>query len=259
MNKRNERSWKVIGRLISLTGVLLLAACGSRARIGELQSESQSVELGEAEEVRVEILFGAGELQVSGGAEELLQADFSYNVAVLKPEVEYENGTLTVRQPDTNGLPVFRDLSDFRNEWDLRLNDSVPVEMRVEVGAGKTDMQLASLNLTGLDVSLGAGETTIDLSGDWTHDLDVTIEAGAGDITVRVPSQVGVRVKVQAGIGSIVAPGFSKDGDTYTNATFGDSDVTLNIDIEAGIGQITIEVAESSSLTKGFNLGLVAN
>ncbi len=182
-----------------LFAALLLAGCGSKARVGALRTESQSVELGDARSVRVEINMGAGDLEVTGGAEKLLEADFTYNVARLKPEVKYTDGTLVVRQPEVNGLPALRGITDFRNEWGLRLYDGVPMDLSVDVGAGASDLQLAGLSLTRLDVSLGAGKYTVDLSGDWARDLDVTIDAGAANISVRLPRDVGVRVEVEAG------------------------------------------------------------
>ena len=221
---------------------LLLAGCGSKARVGALQTESQSVELGDARSVRVEINLGAGDLEVTGGAEKLLEADFTYNVARLKPEVKYTDGTLVVRQPDVNGLPSLRGITDYRNEWGLRLHDEVPMDLSVDVGAGTSNLQLAGLSLTGLDVSLGAGKYTIDLSGDWARDLDVTIDTGAANITVRLPRDVGVRVVVDAGPTMIDAPGLTQDGNVYTNAAYGVSEVTMQVNMEAGIGQINLEV-----------------
>ena len=64
----------------------LLPACG-RAHIGNLETESSSVELGSAEVVRTRIEMKAGELRINGGAKRLLEADFRYNVARSKPEV----------------------------------------------------------------------------------------------------------------------------------------------------------------------------
>src|SRR5690242_6676116 len=58
----------------------LLAACSAPAKVGTLQTESQSVDLGGAKSVNVNIKMGAGSLDVAGGAEKLLQADFTYNV-----------------------------------------------------------------------------------------------------------------------------------------------------------------------------------
>src|SRR5574341_419746 len=230
--------------VIVLFVVPLLAGCSSRARVGALQTESQSVELGDAKPARVEINFGAGDLAVTGGAEKLLEADFTYNVAKLKPVVEYTDDTLVVRQPETEGLPVLRDIEDFRNEWVLRLTDGMPMDLSIDIGGGTSDLQLAGLSLTGLDVSLGAGKSTVDLSGDWRRDLDVSIDSGAAEISVLLPRDVGVRVEVERGPTIIEASGLTQDENVYTNAAYGVSDVTMKINMEAGIGRINLEVEE---------------
>jgi hypothetical protein len=190
MMKDNTSQMNDILSVLVLLAVLLMVGCGSRLRVGELRSESQSVELGDAESVRVEINLGAGDLTVNGGAEKLLEADFIYNVDDLKPGVEYRDGTLLLWQPENEGLPDLRGITNFRNEWGLRLNTQVPMDLKVEMGAGTSDLRLAGLTLTGLDITLGAGGSAIDLSGDWARDLNVTIDAGAGDITVRLPKDV---------------------------------------------------------------------
>jgi len=227
---------------VVLLAALLLASCVSSddVRVGELRTESKSVELGDAKSVRVKMVLGAGDLVVTGGAKKLLEADFTYNVAKLKPEVEFTDGTLVVQHPDVRGYRTLQDIRDFRNEWDLRLNNDVPMNLSLDMGAGTSNLQLAGLSLTGLDISLGASESTIDLSGDWAQDLGVSIEAGAADLTVRLPSDIGVRVEVEAGPTVVNAPGLTKDGNVYTNAAYGVSDVTLQIDLQAGIGLINL-------------------
>lgn len=223
---------------------LLMDGCAPRAKVGALRTESQSVELGDAKSVHVQIYLGAGDLELTGGAEKLLEADFTYNVAKLKPELGYRDGTLVLRQPDVKGLPDFRGITDYRNKWGLRLNDEVSMDLSVDIGAGTSDLQLAGLSLTGLNVSLGAGKYTVDLSGDWARDLDVTIDAGAANVSVRLPKEVGTRVKVEAGPHAIEATGLKRDGDVYTNAAYGVSGVTLHVDMETGIGQINLEVED---------------
>lgn len=247
MNTRKVWVWMVDRLALVLLVSLLLASCAPGVTVGTLRTESQSVELGDAKSVRVEIDFGAGDLKLTGGAEKLLEADFNYNVARLKPEVKYTDGRLVVRQPDTKGLPVLRDIQDFRNEWSLSLNDGVPIDLRVNAGAGTGVLQLADLSLTRLDVSLGAGNYTVDLSGDWRRDLDVTIDSGAAGLTVRLPREVGVRVEVEPGPNIIEAPDLTKDGSVYTNAAYGKSQVTLQVTLEPGIGWINLEVEDEAA------------
>ena len=225
-----------------LFAAFLLAGCGSDLKVGELQNESQTVELGDAKSARVEVRFGAGDLKVSGGAEKLLEADFTYNVAKLKPEVNYSDGALVVKQPDSNGAPSFQNISDFRNEWDLNFSNDVPMDLSVDIGAGSSNLQFTGLSLTGLNIKLGAGESAIDLSGDWAQDLNVSIDAGAAAITVILPKDVGVRVEVDRGPTVINASDLTQDGDVYTNAAYGASSATLHVTIKTGIGQLNLEV-----------------
>jgi hypothetical protein len=227
---------------LALAAAPALAGCAADIRVGALQTESRSVEVGGAEAVRVQVNFGAGDLELAGGADRLLEADFTYNVARLKPEVAYTDGRLDVRQPRTEGLPALQDIGDFRNEWDLRLNDGVPLDLRLEVGGGTSALHLAGLSLTRLDVSLGAGRSLVDLGGDWVRDLEVAIDTGAADLTVRLPGGVGVRVEVDRGPTAINASGLTQDGNVYTNAAYGVSEVTLNVNLEVGIGWVNLEV-----------------
>jgi hypothetical protein len=223
-----------------LFATLLLASCNSALKVGALQTESQTVKLGDAKSVSVSIIFGAGVLDVTGDGEDLLDADFTYNVAKLKPQVKYADGTLVVSQPETNGMPVLPGVTDFRNEWGLHLDNQVPMKLSVNVGAGTSNLKLSGLSLSGLDITLGAAEGTIDLSGNWAHDLDITIDAGVSNISVLLPKDVGVRVVVDRGPTVIDTQGLMKDGNVYTNAAYSVSDVTLHIDLQAGIGTINL-------------------
>ena len=127
------------------------------------KGSAETVELDGAKAQRVEIDMAAGKLVLSGGASKLLQADFSYNVAELEPQVVHSRGTLIVRTPDVQtGVPSLWNLDDFRNEWDLHLNDSVPMKMHVVMGAGSANLKLGSLSLTRLDLDAGAGPVIVD-------------------------------------------------------------------------------------------------
>lgn len=132
-----------------------------------------------------------------------------------------------------------------RNKWDLRLNDKVPVELNVDLGAGKSTLVLGSLSLTNLAVNLGVGETHVDLTGDWKNDLVAGIHGGVNKATVRLPVDVGVRVHATGDIGQIRADNLKQDDDTYVNDAYGKSKVTLHVDVQGGIGEINLELGEA--------------
>jgi hypothetical protein len=223
---------------------LFMGSCGAQEQqVGEMQRESQAMDLENVKSVRAHLTMGAGELKVSSAADAMMEADFSYNVADWKPEVSYdvngESGELSVEQGNSEGVRLG---GDARNEWDLRFNDEVPTDLVVEMGAGESDLDLDSLTLTGLDLEMGAGETTVDLTGDYGRGFDASIEGGVGEATVLVPSEVGVRVRAEGGLGKINAEGFRREGQAYVNDAYGDSHVTLDVDVRGGVGQINLEV-----------------
>jgi hypothetical protein len=88
----------------------------------------------------------------------------------------------------------------------------------------------------------------VDLSGDWARNLKASINAGAAILDLRLPREVGVRVDVESGPHTIVARGLNQDGGVYTNAAYGESEVTLRIEIDAGIGHINLEVEEEAAM-----------
>ena len=209
-----------------------------------MQRQSESVDLDNAQSVVAQLRMGAGELNLTGGADALMEADFAYNVSEWEPEVSYdvsgETGELSVEQGTSD--ESVRVGGDARNEWEVRFNDEVPTDLQVEMGAGESDLDLDSLTLTGLALEMGAGQTTVDLTGDYGQDLDASIEGGVGEATVLLPSEVGVRARAEGGLGKINAEGLQREGDSYVNDAYGDSDVTLEVDVRGGVGRINLEV-----------------
>ena len=233
--------------LVSVLALLGSTACRvSRGEVGALKTEVQNVETGEARSVRAEVKMGAGNLQVSSGAGGplLMAAQFSYNVAKMKPEVSYGvtngRGALTVEEPRTVTFNTWP--ANLRYSWDLKLNDGVPLDIDVGIGAGKSRLDMRGLMLKSLSVHAGVGECDVDLTGDWHGDADVKIEGGMGRVNVRLPLAVGVRAHVAGGLGSVHTADLNRDGEYYVNSAYGKSPVTLTVDIAGGVGEITLEV-----------------
>lgn len=253
---------------VLLIGVsIMLNACTiNRFQVGSLETITKTIELGDAEILRADIRMGIGEIEISGGAEDLMEAVFNFNVDELEPNISYDvsgtKGELIVEHEDTNGLAI-GDYDDVQSEWILQFNDDVPVDMKlsigaakgtldlqgialtnlnIEVGAGDTEIWLGDNDLRELDIEMGAGELTLDLTGNWERDLSAEITAGVGHLVVYLPSDIGVVIDIEMGVASLETSGLSKDGSRYTNDAYGESDVTLLLDIQGGIGQIELIV-----------------
>src|SRR5918998_3189301 len=241
--------YSVILSIIMMAATAVLAgACGMQPggvqqQVGKMQRDSKSVDLKDAQSARAQFKMGAGELNLTGGADQLMEGEFSYNVSEWNPKVSYdvsgERGELTVKQGSAEGGGLS---GGARNEWDISLNDEVPTDLVVQMGAGESDLDLDSITLTGLDLQMGAGKTTVDLTGDYAQSFDTSIQGGVGEATVLLPSEVGVRAKAEGGLGTINAQGLQKVGSSYVNDAYGESDVNLSVDVQGGVGEINLEV-----------------
>ena len=235
---------------ISLAMTLIAPGCylDDGHPTGPVETETRSLQLGDAKSVQVEVHMGAGELKMGGGAQNLLDAEFTYQNPRWRPDVDYRvtagRGLLEIRQPEGLGGPR----GGGHYSWDLHLKDNIPMELEIRLGAGKSDLTLGSLALTKLEVNMGVGECIVDLTGDWKEDLRASIKGGIGKATVRLPEDVGVKVRAKGGIGEIRRGPLKQQGDAFVNDAYGKSPVTLDVSVEGGIGEINLELGESPAV-----------
>lgn len=253
----NTRLRQLLG-LGAVVGALLLgggAGGAAAAEAAEGATRSATVALGDATSARVEVALAAGRLRVTGGSRagagrpmpsgELLRGEFTFDDAAFGPTIAYEvagaAGRLRLNQADLADLAPSGDEQE--SAWILFLNPMVPTDLKVELGAGESELTLGGLSLTGLEVVTGAGETTLDFSGDWRQDLAARVDNGAGELTLRLPRAVGVRVAVVQGAGDVEADGFREaPADVYVNDAYGAAEVTLDLAISHGAGDIELEL-----------------
>lgn len=228
-------------RHIAIAAVLAAGLVGCEMA-GELLEDTRTVELGGAEFADVKLDIGVGELRVHGGARNLMEGYFRYNIDHWKPEIDYRisgsRGILTVKQGKSHRMTTGRK----KNKWEVGLNDDIPINLTIDHGVGQGRIDLTRVTLKSVDIDMGVGDLTVDFSGDKTQSLDVVVDCGIGSTTLYLPQQIGVRARIDRGIGSIDARGFNKRGGVYTNDAYGRSDVTIDIDIDAGIGSVELRL-----------------
>jgi hypothetical protein len=201
--------------------------------------DSQSVELQGAKSVNAEINMPSGELLLSGGSGRLLDADFTYRTIEGKPRVDYsvsgDKGQLEVSQDEKR-----LNFGGRRNDWTLRFSNNIPLDLKVALGAGKSDLNLKDMDVTHLEVNMGVGRMDLDLTGDRKEDLQVDVRGGVGSAEIRLPKNVGVHVNASGGIGSVNARGLEHEGGAYVNEVYGKTHATIQVNIQGGVGEISL-------------------
>ncbi len=203
------------------------------------QHNAQTVDLQGAKSAHARLEMGAGQLTINGGANHMLDADFNYSDGFDQPRVDYSVtggvGQLNISQ-DSHSVHFGRS----QNEWNLHFSKDIPLELKVDMGAGQGNLHFRDVPLTRLDLNIGAGQMDVDFTGDRKTDLTATIEGGVGQANIRLPKNVGVIAHASGGIGSVEVHGLKHDGDSYTNDAYGKSPATIHLKVEGGIGQITL-------------------
>jgi hypothetical protein len=84
----------ILSMVMMAAMVVLTGACGTQGggtpQVGKMQHDSKSVDPKNAQSARAELRMGAGELNLTGGADALMEGEFSYNVSDWKPKVSYD-------------------------------------------------------------------------------------------------------------------------------------------------------------------------
>jgi hypothetical protein len=217
---------------------LCLAGCIVETT-GPTQYDSKSVEVADAEAVRVNLEMKAGRLRVNSGTDKLVRADFMYNVARWKPEVRHSStagrASVSITQPSGHGT-----VGNNRYEWDVKLNRHVPATVSVRFGAGDAELDLSAVPLRGVDIEMGVGKLDLDLRGKPQASYTVRIHGGIGEAVVRLPREAGVVAEARGGIGEIRSSGLHRSDGRYYNDAYQNSKVTIRLDIQGGIGAIRL-------------------
>jgi hypothetical protein len=244
---QSGNSWSVgatVGVVAFIVVFLVLALHGhsfshNRHFSSMLKHENRTVDLQDAKSINASVQSPAGQVTIGGGSSRALDADFSFAESYGSPAVDYHVasgvGDLSVTQDGDS--PHF---GISHNDWNLRFNNAIPLELKVDMGAGDGRLHLRDVPVTRLNLNMGAGRVEVDLTGERKKGVDADIEGGVGQATIRLPRNVGVVAHASGGIGGVSAREFKHDDDEYTNEAYGKTPATIHLKVEGGVGTITL-------------------
>lgn len=217
----------------------------------EIKQGQFSSPLEGAASASVRVDLSVGEAIVSALSPEstnLLEADLTY-VGEIELTATGEAERVVRLSEKADASDWVRKASGWFNKrqplrWDVALTPTIPLQLDLHSGAGRSNFDLSALRLTGLNISSGAGEVIVNFpagkyaakisggvgrsmltvpegavvdlnlsSGAGEVNLDLAlgasvnakIDGGVGACNVRVPQGAAVRLEARTGIGSINA------------------------------------------------------
>ena len=247
--------------LIFFVTTLIVLAIASKPETGEF-SFARILDLKNGDVSQTEIQMNAGTLALTTHSKSSIGFNAHYTREDWKPEMKLnkQSGMLSIRQPSQKSTNM---KSNDENKWEIKFPSGLETDLKltigagegnidlagtkikkmtVEAGAGDFDINLANTSLSQLDISAGVGELKLDLSGEQKKNLRAEINGGVGALTVILPHETGIRVEANAGLGSIDTRGFKKQNGFYVNEAYGNTAQSIELEINGGLGSIALKL-----------------
>jgi hypothetical protein len=240
-------------KLISAIFILALAslACGINVDLPRMQTpgpevvDEISVPIPDAEETRLNLSFGAGELFLSPGAEKaLVEGTATYNFDQFKPVIRTEENEVTVQMGnvDFDGFLAFDQL---KNKWDFKLSDT-PMYLDIDAGAYDATYEFGGLSLTGLSISDGAANVKLSFS-----------ELNQSEMTVLEYDTGASNVKMEGlANANFSSMSFSGGAGDYTLDFSGEWQRDAIVDIDTGLSNIILVIPEGVNAIVSVDSGM---
>ncbi len=208
-----------------------------------LEVEELALPLNGTKQGKMTLSFGAGQVKVHGRVAEgeLLSGTF---VGGVEKSIHNEN-EFTDLSLQPSSAEIFSKIMPWTwgaREWQFGLSQKVAWQLRFEIGASNTQVDLTDLQVTDLEVDTGASNTEIILPAHAgaTH---VDLNGGAASVLFQVPEGVAAKIKVDSGLASIDInrTRFPRVGDYYKSDDYETAANKVTINADFGAGSLSIQ------------------
>jgi hypothetical protein len=207
--------------------------------------EPDSISLEGARSAGLHFHHGAGRLVVGAGAGpmDLVSGTFAGGLNCrTRKQGDHLDATLRVR--DANfPVVVFPGVwgSQRGFEWLVKLSDEIPLDLKFNLGASETHLELTDLQVRSLRLDTGASATEIDLP-DSVPQSQVVVKGGLASVKINVPEGVAARIRVTGGLmdARVDRARFPRSGGYYQSPDYDTAPYKVDLRVDMGLGSVNI-------------------
>ncbi|NLE75415.1 MAG: hypothetical protein GX605_01520 [Chloroflexi bacterium] len=237
--------WGLLWPLLLIAVGLWIVWGVASGRRYEPETETLSIPLEGAEAAKVQLHYGVGALHVAGGAapDALLAGAFAYGVQhrtkrdgrVLEADLSVPSQRIVQFAAPWNWW------QNARPDWDVQLNQNVPLSLEVETGASDVTLDLSALQVRELEISTGASAVEVTLPAAAGH-TQVEMEGGAASFKLRVPEGVAARIRSTGGLSgtTVDTTRFPRLGDIYQSPDYDTAIHRVDLKLETGVSSVDV-------------------
>lgn len=202
------------------------------------ERETFQIPLREAKSARFKFSHGAGQIEITGGAQ-AGQALVGSSAVGMNHQSHLEGDRLEVKVEAGPSFIPF--LGPSQGVWRFQLTQEIPLTLRVEAGASSVNIDLKDVLASRVELKTGASSSNVTVPARGVSLLD--IDAGAASVNVRIPEATEARIRVEQGVTSINVDTnrFPRlDSGFYQSSGYDTATDRADINIEAGVGSVTV-------------------
>jgi len=204
----------------------------------ELKSRNVTQSLENIDQADISLSPAVGELKIDAldNSQVLIEGEV-LSGSNPQPHVDYRvNGNTGVYKIDSISNFFYPNVNSWN--WDLSLTNQIPLDLDFSMGAGRMDIDLASLMLGSGDINQAVGEIIVQLPEGDNYQVDIS--QAIGSIVVELPKNAGIRIEVSRAISNLDLPStFEKSGDFYYSNNYELAENKIDVTINQAIGNIS--------------------
>jgi len=191
---------------------------------------------------RLSILFGAGELNLNPGAQDLVDGTATYNVPDLKPAIVTDSNDIEVKQGNLKDIPY---PTNIKNNWDFKLGNT-PMDLTINAGAYTGTYEFGGLSLTNLTIKDGASNVKLTFSQANPNEMTLfRYETGASSVKLNGLANANFSTMI-----------FNSGAGDYTLDFSGTLKRDATITISSGLSNIILVIPQSVNANVTTESGL---
>lgn len=213
----------------------------------QIRTETFTAPLGSATSARVRLDIPVAETVVNDavGTDSLIDAEITHIGEIQFSVTGDQERTISLSQK-TQAADWVRGIVGWigtqgKLAWNVGLTPSIPLNLEINTGVGKSTFDLRNLHLTALDINGGTGEVLLTLPIAPDH-LRAVFNAGVGSFNVRVPAGTSTDLYIHTGTGEV-------------DLTIEDG-AAVNATIKGGVGQCDVKIPAGAAARVHASMGL---
>jgi hypothetical protein len=188
----------------------------------------------------LEVDLAVGSFYIRKSTDDLIYGRSLGTVGDYSLETDYSDSTVWIKiDNEDQKIRVLR--KPAANKLELKLNDGPVWDMRVNLGAAKTYLDLTPFDISNLVLNAGAANIKVRL-GSQSETTYVNVNMGAAVLELLIPKSSGCKITGDMFLVAKDLKGFSrKDNGYYVTENYESADKKVLVDFDSGVSSLKIK------------------